>query len=76
MDGVGVYGRKGVGGLLGNGWMIQPLQEDDNRMMINVGMIFFTIVLYIFSPLWSFYPAWMVKQSPHLVRNPKGFENL
>jgi hypothetical protein len=57
MDGVGVDGRKGVGP--GKGWMIQPLQ-DDSRNINRIGRINF----FIFSPLYSLYPAYGTEQSP------------
>jgi len=60
MDGVGVEGRKGVGP--GRGWMIQPL-HDDNRRVNKIDRVIFCI----FSPLYSFYPSYKVKQSPPLV---------
>lgn len=43
MNGVGVNGRNGVG--WGSGWTIQPLQEDNNRMIKRAG-----IMIFIFSP--------------------------
>jgi hypothetical protein len=43
MDGVGVKGRKGVGGLLGSGCMIQPLQEDNSKAISSVGTIRFIL---------------------------------
>jgi hypothetical protein len=52
MDGSGVDGRNGVGGLLGSGWMIQPLQEDSSKAMSSAGKIRF-----IFSPRCTLYPA-------------------
>ena len=52
MEGVGVNGRKGVGGLYGKGWMTQPLHEDNRNVIRIAGMIFF-----ISSPLRLFYPC-------------------
>jgi hypothetical protein len=57
MEGVGVAGRKGVGP--GKGWMIQPL-HDDNRSVNKIERVIFCI----FSPLCSFYPPYVVEQSP------------
>jgi len=65
MDGVGVEGRKGVGP--GRGWMIQPL-HDDNKSVNKIDRVIFCI----FSPLYSFYPSYKVKQSPPLVTSNMG----
>jgi hypothetical protein len=40
-NGVGVKGRNGVGGLLGNGWMTQPLQDASVSIKRIVGISFF-----------------------------------
>lgn len=45
MDGVDVKGRKGVGGVLGNGWITQPLHEVSKTASKLV-----EIILFIFSP--------------------------
>jgi hypothetical protein len=50
MDGSGVEGRNGVGGLLGSGWMIQPLHEVNNKVMSSAGkirFIFFSSLLIV-----------------------------
>jgi len=55
MDGVGVKGKKGVGGLLGSGWMIQPLHDDSRKVMSKAGGDSFHIFssLFIVSRLES-----------------------
>jgi len=42
-DGVGVDGKNGVGP--GNGWMVQPLQDESTNINIIVGMNFFIFLL-------------------------------
>ena len=58
MDGVGVSGRNGVGGLPGKGWITQPLHEVNNIATKIVGRI-----LFIFSPLDDCIPLTPNEQS-------------
>lgn len=45
IDGVGVEGKKGVGGFPGKGWMIQPLHEVSKTANRNVGTVLFIFLL-------------------------------
>ena len=62
MEGVSVEGRNGVGGLLGSGWIIQPLQAD-KASAIRIRAKYF----FISSPPHHCIPLYRCEQSPQSV---------